>query len=353
MSDTQPSTTSLPALSQEDLPYVNAVRAYASKDFLRLDVPGHTGSAATQPELANVFGESVLALDVPPLVDGIDQGPVPTPMQQSAQLAAEAWGAHRTWLLTNGASKGNLVTCLALRHVGELIVAQRSMHSSVMDGMVLGGLQCHFVQPVIDVDLGAAHGITPESLAEALDTFPGAVAVYVVSPSYFGAESDLQALADVAHSRACALIVDGAWGSHFGFHPDLPQNALAKGADVMISSTHKLGGSLTQSAMLHLGKGPFVDLFEPLVNRAFRSMQSTSASSILMMSLDVARKNLTVHGKERISLSIEAANKLRQGVRDAGRFEELSDPIPGLSRNRRRRPASRGDRYPPRGNQRS
>ncbi|HXO84929.1 MAG TPA: hypothetical protein VN803_05320, partial [Gemmatimonadales bacterium] len=176
MSDTQPSTTFSPSLSQEDLPYVNAVRAYASKEFLRLDVPGHTGSAATQPELADMFGESVLALDVPPLVDGIDQGPVPTPMQQSAQLAAEAWGAHRTWLLTNGASKGNLVTCLALRHVGELIVAQRSMHSSVMDGMVLGGLQCHFVQPVIDVELGAAHGITPESLAEALDTFPGAAA---------------------------------------------------------------------------------------------------------------------------------------------------------------------------------
>ena len=265
MSDTQPSNTVLPSHSQEDVPYVNAVRAYASKDFLRLDVPGHTGSAVTQPELADMFGESVLALDVPPLVDGIDQGPFPTPMQRSAQLAAEAWGAHRTWLLTNGASKGNLVTCLALRHVGELIVAQRSMHSSVMDGMVLGGLQCHFVQPVIDVELGAAHGITPASLAEALDTFPGAVAVYVVSPSYFGAESDIQALADVAHSRACALIVDGAWGSHFGFHPDLPQNALAKGADVMISSTHKLGGSLTQSAMLHLGNGPYVDLLEPLL----------------------------------------------------------------------------------------
>jgi len=325
MSNTEPNATYLPPLSQEDMPYVEAVRAYAARDFLRLDVPGHTGSPATQPELSNLFGESVLALDVPPLVDGIDQGSVPTPMQQSAQLAAEAWGAHRTWLLTNGASKGNLVTCLALRHVGELIVAQRSMHSSVMDGMVLGGLQCHFVQPVIDVELGAAHGITPESLAEALDTFPGASAVYVVSPSYFGAESDLQALADVAHSRACALVVDGAWGSHFGFHPDLPQNALAKGADIMISSTHKLGGSLTQSAMLHLGKGPFVDLFEPLVNRAFRSMQSTSASSILMMSLDVARRNLAVHGKERISRSIEAANKLRQGVRDAGRFEELSD----------------------------
>jgi arginine decarboxylase len=325
MSDPQTSAIPSPLRSQEDLPYVDAVRAYAAKDFLRLDVPGHTGSAATQPELAELFGESVLALDVPPLVDGIDQGPVPTPMQQSARLAAEAWGAHRTWLLTNGASKGNLVTCLALRHVGQLIVAQRSMHSSVMDGMVLGGLEGHFIQPVIDVGLGAAHGITAESLAEALDTFPGATAAYVVSPSYFGAVSDIRALADIAHSRACALVVDGAWGSHFGFHPDLPLNALAEGADIMISSTHKLGGSLTQSAMLHLGNGPFVDLFEPLVNRAFRSMQSTRASSILMMSLDVARRNLAVHGKERVSQSIEAANRLRQGVQEAGRFEELSD----------------------------
>ena len=160
-----------------------------------------------------MFGESVLALDVPPLVDGIDQGPVPTPMQQSAQLAAEAWGAHRTWLLTNGASKGNLVACLALRHVGELprgpaehALERYGWHGAWRPSVPFrpAGNRC---------DLGAAHGITPESLAEALDTFPGAVAVYVVSPSYFGAESDLQALADVAHSRACALIVDGAWGS--------------------------------------------------------------------------------------------------------------------------------------------
>ena len=122
-----------------------------------------------------MFGESVLALDVPPLVDGIDQGPVPTPMQQSARLAADAWGAHRTWLLTNG-SKGNLVACLALRHLGQLIVVQRSMHSSVMDGMVLGGLQGHFVAPDVDAGLGAAHGVRPESLAQALDEQPAAVA---------------------------------------------------------------------------------------------------------------------------------------------------------------------------------
>src|SRR6476646_3778192 len=115
MSNTEPNATFLPHLSQEDMPYVEAVRAYAARDFLRLDVPGHTGSPATQPELSNLFGESVLALDVPPLVDGIDQRSVPPPIQEPGQLAAEAWGAHRTWPRTDGASRGYLGTCLTLR----------------------------------------------------------------------------------------------------------------------------------------------------------------------------------------------------------------------------------------------
>ncbi len=182
-----------------------------------------------------------------------------------------------TWLLTNGGSKGNLVACLALRHLGEEIVAQRSMHSSVMDGMVLGGLQGHFVAPEVDAELGAAHGLRPESLALVLDEYPGAIAAYVVTPSYFGAVADVRGLAEVAHARGVPLVVDEAWGAHFGFHPELPDNALALGADLVVSSTHKLGGSLTQPALLHLGRGPFSEPLEPLVNRAFRSLQSTSA----------------------------------------------------------------------------
>ncbi len=129
----------------------------------------------------------------------------------------------------------------------------------------------------------------------------------------------------VAHARGVVLVVDEAWGAHFGFHPDLPANALAQGADLVVSSTHKLGGSLTQSALLHLGRGPFAERLEPLVNRAFRSLQSTSASSLLMLSLDIARSSLAVHGRERIGRSLEAAAQLRDGVRAAGRFRELSE----------------------------
>jgi arginine decarboxylase len=311
--------------SQAATPYADAVVSYADRDYVRLDVPGHCGSTLAQPELAEVFGERVLKLDLPPLVDGIDQGDAPIPLRRSAQLAAEAWGAARTWLLTNGGSKGNLVACLALRHLGEHVVCQRSMHSSVMDGMVLGGLIGHFVEPEVDAEIGAAHGIHPDVLARALDQHPEAIAAYVVTPSYFGAVADVRGLAEVAHAHEAVLVVDEAWGAHFGFHPDLPQNALRQGADLVISSTHKLGGSLTQSGMLHLGRGPFVDRLEPLVNHAFRSMQSTSASSLLMMSLDIARRALAMHGPQRIQRSLDAAAALRAGVQKAGRFAELSD----------------------------
>jgi arginine decarboxylase len=308
-------------------PYADAVRAYAARPYVRLDVPGHAAQASAQPELAAVFGEDLLRMDLPPLVDGIDNGAQPTPKRRSAALAAQAWGAHRTWLLTNGGSNGNLVACLALRQLGTKIIVQRSMHSSVMDGMLLAGLEGHFVQPVVDAELGAAHGITACALAAAFDHAPDAVAAYVVSPSYFGAAADIPALARVAHTRGKLLVVDAAWGAHLGFHPDLPESPLAAGADLVIMSTHKLAGSLTQTALLHLADGPHAAELEPLIGRTVRSMQSTSASSLLMMSVDLVRSGLAVHGKQRIQPSLDAATRLRTGIVDGGRFGELSTRI--------------------------
>jgi lysine decarboxylase len=312
---------------QHAAPYADALRAHATNDWVRLDVPGHQAQSLAQPGLADLVGTDVMALDVPPLTDGIDHGASPTPLAQSAALAAEAWGARRTWFLTNGASKGNLVTCLALRGIGDEVVLQRSVHSSVIDGLALAGLDANFVLPSVDSQLGISHGITPQALADQLDAHPSSAAAYVVTPSYFGAVADVRALADVAHARGVPLIVDEAWGAHFGFHPELPTNALRLGADVVVSSTHKLAGSLTQSAMLHLGEGPWADRLEPLIDRAFRSMQSTSSSALLIASLDLARRQLAVNGRASITASLEAAAKLRSRISVEGRFADPIDRI--------------------------
>ena len=309
--------------AQESTPYADAVRSYARRNWLRLNVPGHA-AARRSSSVGDLLGRELLALDFPPLLEGIDLGPAPTPLNRAETLAAEAWGARRTYFLTDGASEGNRIACCALASLGDRIVVQRSVHSSVVDGLVLSGLRAGFVQPSIDVDMGIAHGVTAEALSAALHTNPDAAAAYIVTPSYFGAASDVRALAAAAHAADVPLIVDEAWGTHFGFHPELPANALSQGADLVISSTHKLGGSLTQSAMLHLGHGRFADRLEPLIDRAFRLFQSTSASSILLASLDAARRDLAT-GRGRIGQSIESAEIIRQAIREAGRFRIVSD----------------------------
>jgi arginine decarboxylase len=130
---------------------------------------------------------------------------------------------------------------------------------------------------------------------------PAVQAVHVTSPSYFGAVADVAALAAVAHEHGAALVVDESWGSHFGFHPDVPASALSQGADLVVSSTHKMAGSLTQSAMLHLGDGPYADVLEVAIERAFGLHQSTSESSLLLASLDAARQYLATSGRALLS----------------------------------------------------
>ena len=219
-------------------------------------MPGHKGGPGADPELREAIGDSALALDIPALIEGIDLGPEPTPWQQAQQLAAEAWGARRAWFLLNGASQGNHVACLALVHLGDEIVVQRTAHSSTVDGLIMSGLRPRFVQPELDPELRIAHCVTPEALDAALTETPGAVGAHVTSPTYFGAVADVEGLVEVAHSHGVPLVVDEAWGAHLAFHPDLPVHALAAGADLVVSSTHKIVGSLTQSAIVHVGRRP-------------------------------------------------------------------------------------------------
>lgn len=314
--------------AQAHAPYAEALQRHAARHPLHVMVPGH-GSAHEfgGAHLAEVFGEAVVELDIPLMLEGIDLG-ADAPLQQSLQLAAEAWGARRAWYLTNGASQGNRTAALAVRGLGERVLMQRSSHSSFTDGILIAGLIPAFAAPAIDHRNGIAHGLTPAVLDAALhlETASGrrADAVYIVSPSYFGSTADVARLAEVAHAHGAALVVDGAWGAHFGFHPELPESPTRLGADLVISSTHKLAGSLTQSAMLLLGEGPFADRLEPLVQRAITMTASTSASAILLGSLDVARHAL-VQGHAAIGEAIRLAEEFRVRLRADARFGVISD----------------------------
>lgn len=318
----------VPSTAQRTAPYAEALERFADSAPLSLMVPGHGNDPADGAgHLAAVLGERVPQLDVPLMLEGIDLGD-DSPLAEAQRLAAEAWGAQRTWFLTNGASQANRTAALAVRGFGERVLIQRSMHSSFTDGVLLSGLIPAFVAPAIDARHGIAHGLTPAALEAALVREEAAgrpvSSVYAVSPSYFGSTADVAGLAEVAHAHGAALIVDGAWGAHFGFHPDLPESPARLGADLVVSSTHKLAGSLTQSAMLHLGRGPFAERLEPLVARAYAMTASTSMSAVLMASLDLSRRAL-VTGEERIGASLAAARELRERLHADPRFSVISD----------------------------
>lgn len=310
--------------AQNRAPYAEALAHAADRDSLFLSTPGHGGtSAGISAGQAEFFGEHILSLDIPPLFDGIDLG-VDTPKDEALRLAAEAWGAKRTWFLTNGSSQGNRMAALAVGTLGSGVVTQRSAHSSFIDGIVLAGLNPGFVFPNVDEVNGIAHGVTPDALRQAIRSHPEKVsAVYLVTPSYFGAVADVETLAEVAHSAGAALIVDAAWGAHFGFHPDLPASPVTLGADIVIMSTHKLAGSLTQSAMLHLGDTELAERLEPALARAFMMTASTSENAHLMASIDIARRELMT-SREAITDSLENIRHVRAQFEGTETYHLLS-----------------------------
>ncbi|GBD45382.1 Arginine decarboxylase [bacterium HR41] len=312
-------TASAAPSAQERAPYLEALRAYAARNPGRLNVPGHKGGYGTDPEAVGVFGRKAFELDIPPGIPGIDAGERPSALDRAQRLAAEVWGAKRTWFLINGASQGNHAALLALAHRGREVIVQRNAHSSTIDALILSGLRPIFVEPEIDDELHIAHCVTPAALERALDAAPRAAGVVVVSPTYYGAVADVGELCRRAHARGVPVVVDEAWGAHLGFHEQLPPSALELGADLVVSSTHKSVGSLTQSAMLHLGRESLLD--EDVVDRCVTTVESTSPNALLVGSLDAARRFVATRGRDALAATLATVERARAGV----------ERLPGLS----------------------
>ncbi|RGE21132.1 aminotransferase class I/II-fold pyridoxal phosphate-dependent enzyme [Leucobacter sp. wl10] len=318
---------------QFETPYADALRSLAEHDWQRLHVPAHQGRAENAPGLAQLVGAEALGIDVPMLFSGVDQvtwqlaapGRA-TPLMRAQELAAEARGARRVWFLTNGSSGGNHIATTVARGLGTELVVQRSVHSSVIDGLTRVGLSPHFVHGTLDAELGSSHGVTAAQVEEALVEHPASAAVYIVSPSYFGAIADVEAIAEAAHAHGVPLIVDEAWGSHLGLHPDLPVNAVRLGADLLISSTHKGAGSLTQSAVLELGHGEHAGRIETLVDRVVRSYQSTSSSALLLASIDEARRFIVTR-PDVVERALRSAQEIRGLLHEDHRFQDATPDI--------------------------
>ena len=268
-------------------PYLEAVVAYGFRGSTRFHVPGHKGGAGADPGLRAALGWRRAGADIPQDIEGIDLGAAPTPYQRAEQLAAEAHGAARTWFLTNGATQGNHALRLALAPLGASVVVQRNSHASVIDGLVLSGGHA-------DVRRARVRGRARDGARRHARGAARGAGAHARRARRVHRLADLLrhgrrrgGLRRGRHAAGVPLVVDQAWGPHFGFHPDLPPSALRQGADAVLTSTHKIVGSLTQSAMLHVA--PTRADRPRRVARTVRLLRSTSPSALLMASLDAAR----------------------------------------------------------------
>ena len=111
-------------------------------------------------------------------------------------------------------------------------------------------------------------------------------------------------------------IVDEAHGTHFYFGKDMPVSAMAAGADMAAVSMHKSGGSLTQSSLLLTGPA----MQDGYVRQVINLTQTTSASYLLLSSLDISRRNLALRGEQAFGEVMRMARYARDEINDIGDY---------------------------------
>lgn len=294
-------------MDQNHTPLFDALKDYHNRGVIPFDVPGHKHGQGLQ-ELSEYFGERMLQLDVNSM-KCLDNLSHPTSVIKEAEsLLADAYGADYGFFMVNGTSSSVQAMIMSVCQPGDKIILPRNAHKSATNGMILSGVSPIYVQPEINDKLGIAMGVTVESVGAAIEANPDAKAVFIINPTYYGATSDLKSIIDLAHANNMAVLVDEAHGAHFHFHPELPPSAASLGADLVAASVHKTGGSLTQSSVLLMNEG-FVN--KKYVRTIINLTQTTSASYLLMTSLDVARKNLALNGEKILSHVLELSRYAR------------------------------------------
>lgn len=288
--------------------------------------PGHNGGTGLPEPLK--YWRNWGALDLSEL-EGLDNLHAPVGViAQAQQLAAEAWGAERSWFLINGSTVGIAAMLLATVGEGDTVLLPRNCHQSVLHALVLCGAKPVYLEASWDSTWELSHGPTLESVEVSLASYPEARAVLVVHPTYFGATGEVAAIARAVHAQGIPLLVDAAHGAHFRFHEALPVCALAAGADVVVHSAHKTLPALTQAALLHQ-QGSLVD--PGRIEAALRLLQSTSPSYLLMASLDLARAQMVNSGHTLLAGALVLAEKLRAHLPFAVLAMEPDRPVPGLA----------------------
>ena len=302
-------------LDQSRAPVYEALEEFRKNRIVPFDVPGHKRGRGN-PELVRLLGQQCVGIDVNSMkpLDNLCH-PVSV-IREAEELAAEAFGAAHAFLMVGGTTSSvqSMVLCACKK--GDKIILPRNVHRSVINALVLNGAIPVYVNPDTDDRLGIALGMKVSQVERCIRENPDAVAVLVNNPTYYGICSDLRSIVGLAHERGMKVLVDEAHGTHFYFGEHMPLSAMEAGADMASVSMHKSGGSLTQSSFLLTGP----DMPAGYVRQVINLTQTTSASYLLLVSLDISRRNLALRGREEFRKVTALAEYAREEINRIGGY---------------------------------
>ena len=297
-------------MNNNNTPLIDAIKNYNQKKNICFHVPGHRQGQALPREMHDLIND-IYKLDLTEL-PGLDDLHNPHGAIAKAQeMAAQTYGAQRSYFLINGSSCGLQALILATCRPDDLLILPRNVHRSVLTGLILSGARPIYIYPKMVDNFAVPLGISAQQLGHCLEQHPTARSVLMVHPNYYGVVGNITEQVKIVHGYNGQIIVDEAHGGHFKFHRDLPKYALSTGADAVVQSTHKVGGALTQASMLHLNS---TGIDRIRLEDCLRMVQSTSPSYILMASLDAARHHMSTHGEGMLEQSLRVAYKIRQKI---------------------------------------
>ena len=307
---------------QNRAPLYEALEKHRLDRVVHFDVPGHKGGRGNK-ELTQFLGEKCLKVDVNSM-KSLDNLNHPVSVIKEAQdLAAEAFGAKSCFFMVNGTTSAVQAMIMTACKAGDKIIMPRNVHRSAINALVICGAIPVYVNPGINKRLGIALGMSIADIEKAVRENPDAKAILVNNPTYYGICSDLKRIVEIAHKHNMLVLVDEAHGTHFYFGENLPISAMKAGADMAAVSIHKTGGSLTQSSILLCGENVNSDYVRQIISLT----QTTSASYLLLASLDLARKNLSLNGKEIFRKTIELTEYARSEINKLGGYYAFSTEI--------------------------
>ncbi|MBY6917205.1 aminotransferase class I/II-fold pyridoxal phosphate-dependent enzyme [Clostridium botulinum] len=279
--------------SHSKAPIYEALMKYKKARVVPFDVPGHKQGRGN-PMLKEFLGEQCLSVDVNSMKP-LDNLCHPVSVINDAEcLAADAFGSKHAFFMVNGTTSAVQAMVMSVCKRGEKVIMPRNVHRSAINALVISGTIPVYINPGVNKKLGIPLGMSVEDVKRAIKENPDAKAILVNNPTYYGICSNLREITRLAHEYGMYVLVDEAHGTHFYFGEDMPVSAIEAGADMAAVSMHKTGGSLTQSSFLLLN----CDLKVGYVRQIINLTQTTSGSYLLMSSLDLARRDLVLNGKE-------------------------------------------------------